>query len=175
MQVLVLTGRPLSPSLVRDVADSGASGLLPKSASLSEVVETIPSLRDHAFAVDRRSLVSLCEADGGVDVPRRSRGSDLLTKREHDILSLLVSGVDLRERGGAPRDHRQHGSGLRRRTCTASSASTTSSSSWRWSESAASSRTPVDRGDRTRVITLARTPRSRHPLSGGTPQMGTLR
>ncbi len=31
-----------------------------------------------------------------MDVPRRSRGSDLLTKREHDILSLLVSGVDLR-------------------------------------------------------------------------------
>ncbi len=96
MQVLVLTGLPLSPSLVRDVADSGASGLLPKSASLSEVVETIPSLRGHAFAVDRRSLVSLCEATGGVDVPRRSRGPDLLTKREHDILSLLESGVDLR-------------------------------------------------------------------------------
>lgn len=96
MQVLVLTGLPLSPSLVRDVADAGASGLLPKSASLSEVVETIPSLRGHAFAVDRLSLVSLCEATGGVDVPRRSRGSDLLTKREHDILPLLVSGVDLR-------------------------------------------------------------------------------
>ncbi|MGO8826204.1 MAG: response regulator [Acidimicrobiales bacterium] len=100
MQVLVLTGRPLDRSLVRDVADSGASGLLPKSASLGEVVETIPVLRDHSFAVERRSLVSLCETDGGVEMPRRSRGSDLLTKREHDILSLLVSGVDLQSAAG---------------------------------------------------------------------------
>jgi DNA-binding NarL/FixJ family response regulator len=95
MQVLVLTGLHLSPSLVHDVADSGASGLLPKSASLGVVVETIPSLRDHSFAVDRQSLVSICESAGGAAVPRRTRGSALLTRREQDILSLLVSGVDL--------------------------------------------------------------------------------
>ena len=52
VRVLVLTGLPLSPSLVQAVAESGASGLLPKSASLSEVVDTIPSLRDHSFAVE---------------------------------------------------------------------------------------------------------------------------
>lgn len=95
MQVLVLTGLPLNHSLVQEVAESGASGLLPKSASLGEVVETIPSLRGHSFAVDRKCLASLCESAGGAEVPRRSRGSALLTKREQDILSLLVSGVDL--------------------------------------------------------------------------------
>ena len=96
MQVLVLTGLPVSPSLVRDVARSGAAGLLPKSANLGEVVETISSLQGHSFALDRQCLVALCETTGGPpDMPRRSRGSALLTKREQDILSLLVSGVDL--------------------------------------------------------------------------------
>jgi len=94
MQVLVLTGLPLSPTLMRDVADSGASGLLPKSASLGVVVETIPSLGGHTIAVDRKSLLGLCESAGGSEV-RRSRGASLLTGREHDILALLVSGVDL--------------------------------------------------------------------------------
>ncbi len=95
MRVLVLTGLPLSPSLVHDVALSGASGLLPKSASLSEVVDTIPSLREHSFAVERQCLVSLCAAAEQTEPPRRGRGTSLLTRREQDILSLLVSGVDL--------------------------------------------------------------------------------
>jgi len=95
MQVLVLTGLPLSRSLVHDVAASGASGLLPKSASLGEVVDTIPSLREHSFAVGRQTLLSLCETDEETELPRRSRGTSILTKREQDILSLLVSGVDL--------------------------------------------------------------------------------
>jgi SARP family transcriptional regulator, regulator of embCAB operon len=95
MQVLVLTGLPLSNSLIRDVAKSGASGLLPKSASLSEVVDTIPSLRAHSFAMDRQCLVSLCETGEQTEPAQGSRGTSLLTKREQDILSLLVSGVDL--------------------------------------------------------------------------------
>jgi SARP family transcriptional regulator, regulator of embCAB operon len=94
MRVLVLTGLPLSPTLVHDVADSGASGLLPKSASLGVVVETIPALGGHSFAVDRQSLIGLCESAGGYEV-HRNRGSSLLTGREQDILTLLVSGVDL--------------------------------------------------------------------------------
>ncbi len=94
MRVLVLTGLPLSPTLVHDVADSGASGLLPKSASLGVVVDTIPALGGHSFAVDRQSLIGLCESAGGSEV-HRGRGSSLLTGRERDILALLVSGVDL--------------------------------------------------------------------------------
>jgi len=95
MQVLVLTGLPLSQALVRAVAESGAAGLLPKSASLGEVVDTIPSLREHSFAVERQCLVSLCEAGEQREPPQRNRGTSLLTRREQDILSLLVSGVDL--------------------------------------------------------------------------------
>ena len=65
MQVLVLTGLPLSPlARARRGRRPARPGLFPKSASLGVVVDTIPSLRDHSFAVERQSLVSLCEAIG---------------------------------------------------------------------------------------------------------------
>jgi len=99
MRVLVLTGLPLSPALVYDVARSGASGLLSKSTSLGVVVATIPTLGGHHFAVDRQTLISLCESGGGKGVHRSSRSSPL-TGREQDILSLLVSGVDLQAAAG---------------------------------------------------------------------------
>ncbi len=94
IRVLVLTGLQLSPSLVRDVADSGACGVLPKSASLGAVVETIPSLRSPCFTLDRASLRALVVAPGAAS-GRRGAGASLLTNREQDILTLLVSGVDL--------------------------------------------------------------------------------
>ncbi len=95
-RVLVLTGLPVSPALVREAADAGASGLFPKSVSLSVVVETISALRSHAFAIDRASLVSLCAAAPGVSAALRSEGgTSILTRRELDILGLLASGVDL--------------------------------------------------------------------------------
>jgi SARP family transcriptional regulator, regulator of embCAB operon len=94
MRVLVLTGLPLNPALVHEVANSGAAGLLPKSTSLGVVVGTIPALGGHTFAVDRRSLLGLCESAGGPAV-RRSSDSSPLTGRERDILSLLAGGVDL--------------------------------------------------------------------------------
>ncbi len=95
-RVLVLTGLPVSPALVREAADAGASGLFPKSVSLGVVVETIPALRPHAFAIDRSSLVSLCDAAPRMSQVRRSEGgSSPLTRRELDILGLLASGVDL--------------------------------------------------------------------------------
>ena len=94
MRVLVLTGLPLNPTLVQEVANSGAAGLLPKSTSFGIVVGTIPALGGHTFAVDRQSLIGLCESAGGPAV-RRSSDSSPLTGRERDILSLLASGVDL--------------------------------------------------------------------------------
>ena len=62
MRVLVLTGLPLNPALVHEVANSGAAGLLPKSTSLGVVVGTIPALGGHTFAVDRQSLIGLSRA-----------------------------------------------------------------------------------------------------------------
>jgi SARP family transcriptional regulator, regulator of embCAB operon len=99
MRVLVLTGLPLNPALVHEVANSGAAGLLPKSTSLGVVVGTIPALGGHTFAVDRQSLIGLCESAGGPSV-RRSSDSSPLTGRERDILSLLAVGVDLQGAAG---------------------------------------------------------------------------
>ena len=99
LRVLVLTGRPINPALVYDVARSGASGLLPKSSSLEVVVATIPALGGHSFALDRQSLIRLCESAGAVDA-RHGSSSSPLTGRERDILSLLVSGVDLQAAAG---------------------------------------------------------------------------
>jgi DNA-binding NarL/FixJ family response regulator len=99
MRVLVLTGLPLNPTLVQEVANSGAAGLLPKSTSFGIVVGTIPALGGHTFAVDRQSLIGLCESAGGPAV-RRSSDSSPLTGRERDILSLLASGVDLQAAAG---------------------------------------------------------------------------
>jgi DNA-binding NarL/FixJ family response regulator len=96
MHVLVLSSLPLSRALVCDVAEAGASGLLPKSSNLRQVVQMIPALRDGSFAVSRRDLVSLLRSDVSSEAPRRSQGSAQLTRREQDILLLLGSGVDLR-------------------------------------------------------------------------------
>jgi two-component system nitrate/nitrite response regulator NarL len=96
LRVLVLTGQELSPALVRDVAASGACGILPKSASLAVVVATIPALMTQSVTVERSSLVSLCEGVAAVTAPRRAGpGGTTLTRRELDVLSLLASGVDL--------------------------------------------------------------------------------
>lgn len=94
LRVLVLTGVPLSRTLARDVAAAGAAGLLPKSASLEQVVETLPLLRPHSFVLDRQQLAAVLGAEADTAVARRNQ-SGLLTGREGDILSLLVSGVDL--------------------------------------------------------------------------------
>jgi SARP family transcriptional regulator, regulator of embCAB operon len=95
-RVLVLTGLPVGPTLIREAAEAGACGLFPKSVSLGVVVETIPVLRPHAFAIDRPSLVTLCAATPRLARVVRARdGSAPLTRRELDILGLLASGVEL--------------------------------------------------------------------------------
>jgi len=94
-RVLVLTGQAPSAPLVRAACEAGASALLPKATSLGVVVSTIPSLTDDCFTVDRKTVALVCApaVAGHAVVGRRSGGT--LTGRERDILSLLVSGVDL--------------------------------------------------------------------------------
>jgi DNA-binding NarL/FixJ family response regulator len=94
-RVLVLTGQVPTAPLVHAVAQAGASALLLKSTSLTHVVDTIPSLADHAFAMDHKTVELLC-APAIANLVTQSRSSAaLLTRREHDILGLLARGVDL--------------------------------------------------------------------------------
>jgi DNA-binding NarL/FixJ family response regulator len=93
--VLVLTGQHPSPSLTLAAAEAGASALLPKTTSLATVVNTIPTLRDHSFVVDRRTLVSLL-ASGSAAMPPTRRHGNPLTSRERQILELLADGSDIK-------------------------------------------------------------------------------
>jgi two-component system response regulator DesR len=94
-RVLVLTGQVPTAPLVHAAAQAGASALLLKSNRLTEVVDAIPSLPDHAFTMDHKTVEILCApALAGLATRNRST-SAFLTRREYDILGLLALGVDL--------------------------------------------------------------------------------
>lgn len=97
LRVLVLTGRTPSAGLVQASADAGASGFLPKAASLGAVVDAIAGLTTECFTMDRQMVALLCETVSAstTPAPRQSHPADALTRRERDILELLVNGVDL--------------------------------------------------------------------------------
>jgi len=95
LHVLVLTGEPLSRELVHEVARAGAAGLLRKTSSVGQVVETIRALGNHSFAIDRTGLTALLQPDVGGGRDSRNQSSAFLTRREQEILLLLASGVDL--------------------------------------------------------------------------------
>ena len=96
-RVLVLTGLPVSPALVREAADAGASGLFPKS------VEPRRRRRDASRRSGRTPSRSTGAASSHSATPRPAclpprpseGGASTLTRRELDILGLLASGVDL--------------------------------------------------------------------------------
>ncbi len=95
IRVLILTGQRPSLSLMLAAADAGASAFLEKATSLGVVVDMIPALRAHTFAVDRAMFLSACgaQADQGATPGRRAGG--LLTGREYQILDLLARGIDV--------------------------------------------------------------------------------
>ncbi len=98
LRVLVLTGPP-DPSVVRTAADAGAAGLLPKSATLDVVCETISALTSLCFTVDRQTVHVLCGSARPKPGPEPAAARPIgpLTRREHDILALMLRGVDLRQ------------------------------------------------------------------------------
>lgn len=94
LRILVLTGQTPSAPLVRVAVDAGAAGFLHKAVSLDVVVDAVGSLSAGCLTVDRQTVTTLCAPAP----PTTSRGDGppgLLTRREHDILELLGSGVDL--------------------------------------------------------------------------------
>ncbi len=93
LRVLILTGRAPSAALVKESLDAGASAFLPKVVSLGAVVATISRLSDECFTLDNETVRSLCNPDRGRQRAAESRPG-ALTRRERDILELLVAGVD---------------------------------------------------------------------------------
>jgi DNA-binding NarL/FixJ family response regulator len=103
LRVLLLTEQSPSPGLVRAAVEAGAAAVFPKTTSLGVVVAAIPCLSDYLFTTDRRTITSLCQtavtpaniSNGNGNTDNHLRTSNLLTRRERDILALLDRGIDL--------------------------------------------------------------------------------
>ncbi len=65
LRVLLLTDRTPSPALMWGAAEAGASAVFPKTTSLGVVVSAIPSLSEHLFTTDRRTIVRLRQSAEG--------------------------------------------------------------------------------------------------------------
>jgi DNA-binding NarL/FixJ family response regulator len=97
LRILLLTEQSPSPGLVQSAVEAGAAAVFPKTTSLGVVVAAIPCLSDDLFTTDRKTMAALCQP---IRTPSSTndnnhRPSNLLTRRERDILALLDRGIDL--------------------------------------------------------------------------------
>jgi SARP family transcriptional regulator, regulator of embCAB operon len=110
LRILLLTAQSPSPGLVKSAVEAGAAAVFPKTTSLGVVVAAVPSLSDSLFTTDRWTIMTLCETarvqatdeSSGIressdlsHTSSRRAPSNLLTRRERDIVSLLDRGIDL--------------------------------------------------------------------------------
>jgi DNA-binding NarL/FixJ family response regulator len=94
-RVLMLSEQLPASALVRAAVDAGVAALLSKTANLASVVEVIPSLTGHGFTIDKDTVRMLCGPAGLHPPGGRHSEPGALTRRERDILWLLVNGIDL--------------------------------------------------------------------------------
>jgi DNA-binding NarL/FixJ family response regulator len=91
-RIVILTMHD-DPNVVRDLLDAGASGYLLKTAGRSELIAAIKSAsgteESVLLAVSRRTALSLTRPE--------SVESELLTRRELEVVSLLTKGRSNRE------------------------------------------------------------------------------
>jgi DNA-binding NarL/FixJ family response regulator len=97
LRILLLTEQSPSPGLVQSAVEAGAAAVFPKTTSLGVVVAAIPCLSDHLFTTDRKTMTALCASalTPTNNSHNNHRPSNLLTRRERDILALLDHGIDL--------------------------------------------------------------------------------
>jgi DNA-binding NarL/FixJ family response regulator len=96
VKALLLSSERPTGSLVAGAASAGAAGLLPKTSSLGSVVDVIPSLSHTCFTMDRKTVTLLAGSSALRDPATSSRPTaGIVTRREQDILRLLMNGVDL--------------------------------------------------------------------------------
>ena len=85
--VILLTAHP-TPHLLAEAVRAGASAILPKEGAMDYLQEMILRVRPGLFTASPRLL------DGMLNSPEER--ASLLTTREHDILTLLAAGRDVR-------------------------------------------------------------------------------
>lgn len=85
--VVVLTAFP-TPQLLSEVIRAGGSAMLPKDGALEELMETVLRARPRLFTVPPQLMQSMLAQPTGPVSP--------LTPREHQVLTLLAEGRDVR-------------------------------------------------------------------------------
>jgi len=85
--VVVLTAYP-TRQLLTEVVRAGASSMLPKDGELKELLEVVLRARPQLFTAPPRLVQNMMNADDAPASP--------LTRREHEVLTLLAGGRDVR-------------------------------------------------------------------------------
>jgi DNA-binding NarL/FixJ family response regulator len=85
----VLYTGALDDRLIGEALESGACGVVLKSARVDELVAAITAAADGTTYVDRRAM-------GIAARPRRRSGEHIISPREVEVLELLVSGLSCR-------------------------------------------------------------------------------
>jgi len=93
--VLILTAAGNPVQLARAV-EAGASGVLHKSAGISEVITAVRRLHEGEQLLSRREVIEMLNLLGEQREQNREAESALarLTKREHEVLQALADGLN---------------------------------------------------------------------------------
>jgi len=87
VQVIALTSFQ-EDNLVQDALKAGAIGYLMKTVTARELAAAIRSARDGKMTLSPEAAEALVHSN------EQARESDLLTQREHEVLKLMVDGLD---------------------------------------------------------------------------------
>jgi len=87
IQVIALTSFQ-EDTLVQDALKAGAIGYLMKTVSARELAAAIRSARDGKMTLSPEAAEALVHSN------EQAREGDLLTQREHEVLKLMVDGLD---------------------------------------------------------------------------------
>lgn len=87
----------LTPEIVRRALDIGVKGFVRKDVSIDGVLHALERLADDQVTIERGLLQRAMGDKGGQGRAERSEPLAKLTRREREVLDLLVEGIDTAE------------------------------------------------------------------------------
>jgi len=94
---IIVLGDGLGPRQVQAIIASGAKGFLPGSADEDEIRNAMRVVLEGSVWADPQVLARLIEAGGVTSPPGEATFSDRMTRREREVLRLLMDGQTNRE------------------------------------------------------------------------------